>query len=138
MRLRATRPNHVWSYDFVFIRDAYGGKIRMLALIDEFSRKCLTIHCARRIGSIQVIEQLANAKITHGISEHIRSDNGTEFIAKDLHKWLSGIGVKTAYITPGSPWENGFCDSFNGILRDNFLDVEIFYSLQEAKAVVGE
>ena len=86
MRLRATYPNHVWSYDFILIRDAYGGKIRMLTMIDEFSRKCLTIHCARRIGSIQVIEQLANAKITHGISEHIRSDNGTEFIAKDLHK----------------------------------------------------
>ncbi|WP_255534130.1 DDE-type integrase/transposase/recombinase, partial [Polynucleobacter sp. MWH-Berg-3C6] len=76
MRLRATHTNHVWSYDFVFIRDAYGGKIRMLTMIDEFSRKCLTIFCARRIGSIQVIEQLANAMITHGIPEHIRSDNG--------------------------------------------------------------
>ena len=138
MRLRATHPNHVWSYDFVFIRDAYGRKIRMLTMIDEFSRKCLTIHCARRIGSIQVIEQLANAMITHGIPEHIRSDNGPEFIAKELRKWLSGIGVKTAYITPGSPWENGFCESFNGTFRDNLLDGEIFYSLQEAKVVVGE
>ena len=138
MRLRATYPNHVWSYDFVLIRDAYGGKIRMLTLIDEFSRKCLTIHCARRIGSIQVIEQLANAMITHGIPEYIRSDNGPEFIAKELRKWLSGIGVKTAYITPGSPWENGFCESFNGTFRDNLLDGEIFYSLQEAKVVVGE
>ena len=138
MRLRATHPNHVWSYDFVFIRDAYGGKIRMLTLIDEFSRKCLTIFCARRIGSIQVIEQLANAMITHGIPEYIRSDNGPEFIAKELRSWLSGIGVKTAYITPGSPWENGFCESFNGTFRDNLLDGEIFYSLQEAKVVVGE
>lgn len=120
MRLRANHPNHVWSYDFVFIRDAYGRKIRMLTMIDEFSRKCLTIHCARRIGSIQVIEQLANAMITHGIPEYIRSDNGPEFIAKELRKWLSGIGVKTAYITPGSPWENGFCESFNGTFRDNF------------------
>ncbi|MBT8610193.1 transposase, partial [Polynucleobacter paneuropaeus] len=102
MRLRATHTNHVWSYDFVFIRDAYGGKIRMLTMIvpkgisfgHEFSRKCLTIHCARRIGSIQVIEQLANAMITHGIPEHIRSDNGPEFIAKELRSWLSGIGVK--------------------------------------------
>lgn len=138
MRLRATHPNHVWSYDFVFIRDAYGRKIRMLTMIDEFSRKCLTIHCARRIGSIQVIEQLANAMITHSIPEYIRSDNGPEFIAKELRKWLSGIGVKTAYITPGSPWENGFCESFNGTFRDNLLDGEIFYSLQEAKVVVGE
>ena len=138
MRLRATHPNHIWSYDFVSIRDAYGGKIRMLTLIDEFSRKCLTIFCARRIGSIQVIEQLANAMITHGIPEHIRSDNGPEFIAKELRSWLSGIGVKTAYIEPGSPWENGFCESFNGTFRDNLLDGEIFYSLKEAQIIVGE
>jgi len=102
MRLRATHPNHVWSYDFVLIRDAYGGKIRMLAMIDEFSRKRLTIYCARRIGLIQVIEQLANAIIDNGIPEYIRSDNGPEFIAKDLRSLLSGIGVKTAYIEPGS------------------------------------
>jgi transposase InsO family protein len=138
MRLRATHPNHVWSYDFVLIRDAYGGKIRMLTMIDEFSRRCLTIHCARRIGSIQVIEQLANAMVTHGIPEYIRSDNGPEFIAKDLRKWLSGIGVKTAYIEPGSPWENGFCESFNGTFRDNLLNGELFYSLNEARVVVGE
>ena len=138
MRLRATHPNHVWSYDFVQIRDAYGGKIRMLTLIDEFSRKCLAIHCARRIGSVQVIEQLANTMIIHGIPEHIRSDNGPEFIAKELRKWLSGVGVKTAYITPGSPWENGFCESFNGTFRDNLLDGEIFYSLKEAQIIVGE
>jgi len=138
MRLRATHPNHVWSYDFVLIRDAYGGKIRMLTMIDEFSRRCLTIHCARRIGSIQVIEQLANAMVTHGIPEYIRSDNGPEFIAKDLRKWLSGIGVKTAYIEPGSPWENGFCESFNGTFRDNLLNSELFYSLKEARVVIGE
>ena len=138
MRLRARHPNHVWSYDFVLIRDAYGGKIRMLTMIDEFSRRCLTIHCARRIGSIQVIEQLANAMVTHGIPEYIRSDNGPEFIAKDLRKWLSGIGVKTAYIEPGSPWENGFCESFNGTFRDNLLNGELFYSLKEARVVIGE
>jgi transposase InsO family protein len=138
MRLRATYPNHVWSYDFIQIRDAYGGKIRMLTMIDEFSRKCLSIHCSRRIGSIQVIEQLANAMIDNGIPEYIRSDDGPEFIAKDLRKWLFSIGVKTAYITPSSPWENGFCESFNGTFRDNLLDGEIFYSLKEAKVVVGE
>ena len=138
MRLRACAPNDVWSYDFVFIRDAYGGKIRMLTLIDEYTRKCLTIFCARRIDSIQVIEQLANAVITHGIPEHIRLDNGPKFINKDLRKWLSGIGVKTAYLTPDSPWENGFCESFNGTFRDNLLDGVIFYSLYEAKVVVGE
>jgi hypothetical protein len=115
-----------------------GGKIRMLTMIDEFTRKCLTIHCARRIGSIQVIEQLANAMIDNGIPEYIRSDNGPEFIAKELRSWLSGIGVKTAYIEPGSPWENGFCESFNGTFRDNLLDGEIFYSLKEAQIIVGE
>jgi transposase InsO family protein len=87
MRLRVTHPNHVWSYDFVFIRDAYGDKIRMLTMIHEFSRKCLTIYCARRIGSIQVIEQLANAMIDNGIPEYIRTDNGAEFIAKELSSW---------------------------------------------------
>jgi putative transposase len=84
MRLRANHPNYVWSYDFIFIRDAYGDKIRMLTLIDEFTRKCLTIFCARRIGSIQVIEQLANAIIDNGIPEYIQDDNGPEFTAKEL------------------------------------------------------
>jgi putative transposase len=92
----ATHPNHVWGYDFVQIRDAYGGKIRMLNLIDEFSRKFLTIFCARGIGSVQVIEQLANAMIIHGIPKYIRGDNSPEFIAKELRSWLSGIGVKSA------------------------------------------
>ena len=85
-----------------------------------------------------MIEQLANTMIDNGIPKYIRSDNGPEFIAKELRAWLSGIGVKTAYITPGSPWENRFCVSFNGTFRDNLLDGEIFYSLQEAKVVVGE
>ncbi len=128
----------MWNYDFVLIRDAYGDKIRMLTLIDEFSRKCLFIHCARRIGSVQVIEQLANAMIANGIPEDIRSDNGPEFIAKDQRRWLSGIGVKTAYIEPGGPWKNSFCESFNGTFRDNLLDGEIFYSLKEAQIIVGE
>jgi len=138
VRLRASHPNHVWSYDFVFVRDAYGGKIRMLTMIDEYTRRCLTIHCARRIGAIQVIEQLADVMLINGIPEYIRSDNGPEFIAKELRKWLGGIGVKTAYIEPGSPWENGYCESFNGTLRDNLLDGEIFYSLKEARVIVGE
>lgn len=86
MSLRATHPNHVWSYDFVFNRGAYGGKIRMLTMIDKCSIKCLTIHCARRIGSIQVIERLASAMITHSIPEYIRSGSGPEFIAKVLRK----------------------------------------------------
>ena len=98
----------------------------------------LTIHYAGRTGSIQVIEQLANAMIDNGIPECIRGNKGLEFIAKELRSWLSGVGVKTAYIEPGSPWENGFCESFNGTLRDNLLDGEIFYSLKEAQIIVGE
>jgi putative transposase len=85
-----------------------------------------------------VIEQLANSMIDNGIPECIRSDNGPEFIAKELRSWLSGIGVKTAYINPGSPWENSFCESFNGTFRDNLLDGEIFYSLKEAQIIVVE
>jgi len=85
-----------------------------------------------------VIEKLANAMVVHGIPEYIRSDNGPVFIAIDLRRWLSGIGVKTAYIEPGSPWENGFCEKFNGIFKDNLLNGELFYSLKEARIVVGE
>ena len=105
-------------------------------MADEFTGKCLAIHCTRRIGSVQVIEQLANAMIMHDIPEYIRSDNGPEFIAKELRAWLSTVGVEIAYITPGSPGQNGFCESFNGTFRDNLLDGEIFYSLQEAKVIV--
>jgi putative transposase len=120
MRLRATHLNHVWSYDFVFIRDAYGGKIRMLTLIDEFTRKCLTIHCARRIGSIQVIEQLANAMIDNGIPEYIRSDNGPEFIAKELRSWLSGIGVKLLILNPVAPGRMAFVKALTAPLETTF------------------
>lgn len=137
LRLRPEHRNHVWSYDFVLIRDAYGRKIRMLTMIDEFSRKCLTVYCARHIGANEVIEQLANAMIVHGIPEHIRSDNGPEFVANRLRAWLAHVGVKTAYIEPGSPWENGYCESFNGTLRDNLLNGEIFYGVREAQAVVN-
>jgi transposase InsO family protein len=138
LRLRPEHRNHVWSYDFVLIRDAYGRKIRMLTMIDEFSRTCLDIHCARHIGADEVITQLANAMIVHGIPEYIRSDNGPEFVANRLRKWLADIGVKTAYITPGSPWENGYCESFNGTLRDNLLNGEIFYGVREAQTIVNQ
>ena len=121
LRLRPESRNHVWSCDFVLVRDFHGRKIRMLTLIDEFSRRCLTVHCARHIVADEVIEQLAHAMIVHGIPEHIRSDNGPEFVAIRLRKWLASIGVKTAYFEPGSPWENGYCESFNGTLRNELL-----------------
>lgn len=136
MRLSANYPHHVWSYDFVKIGDTYGGKIRMFTMIHEYTKRYLTIHCTRRIGTVQVNEQLVNTIILHGILEYIRSDNGPEFIDKELRTWLSTVGVKTDYITLGSPWEDGFCESYNGIFRDNLMDGEIFYSPQETKMIV--
>jgi transposase InsO family protein len=124
VRLRPERLNHVWSYDFVSTFTHDGRTVRMLNLIDEYTRECLAIHVRRRINSNHVIEVLADAMIEHGIPENIRSDNGPEFVAKELRKWLARTGAKTLYIEPGSPWENGYCESFNSKLRDEFLNGE--------------
>jgi transposase InsO family protein len=133
VRLRPERANHVWSYDFVKGMTHDGRALRILVLIDEYTRECLALRVARRLGSMQVIEVLADVMLVRGIPEHIRSDNGPEFIAKALRKWLGKVGTGTLYIEPGSPWENGYCESFNGKLRDEFLNGEIFYSLKEAQ-----
>jgi len=135
VRLRAERANHVWSYDFVSTFTHDGRTVRMLNLIDEFTRECLAIRPARRLNSFSVIEVLADAMIQHGIPEYIRSDNGPEFVARNLRKWLHRTGAKTLYIEPGAPWENGYCESFNSKLRDEFLNGEIFYSLKEAQVL---
>jgi putative transposase len=108
-----------------------------MTLIDEFTRECLAIRVARRINSLGVIETMADVMITRGVPEHIRSDNGPEMTAKIVRNWLASVGAKTLYIEPGSPWENGYCESFNGKLRDELLNGEIFYSLKEAKVVIG-
>jgi transposase InsO family protein len=136
MRLRAEYPNHVWSYDFVEDRTHEGKKYRMLNIIDEFTHECLAIRIDRRLKSIDVIDALSDLFILRGVPGHIRSDNGPEFIAKAVQTWITAVGAKTAYITPGSPWENGFIESFNARLRDELLDGEIFYSLAEAKIVI--
>jgi putative transposase len=136
VRLRPERANHVWSYDFVSARTHDGRTIRMLTLIDEYSRECLAIRAARRLGRYEVIEALADVMLFRGTPEHIRSDNGPEFVAEELRKWLARVGVGTLYIEPGSPWENGYCESFNGKLRDECLNGEIFYSLKEAQIVI--
>ncbi|MGA8527016.1 MAG: IS3 family transposase, partial [Candidatus Sulfotelmatobacter sp.] len=133
VRLRPERANHVWSYDFVKAMTHDGRALRVLVVIDEYTRECLALRVARRLGSLQVIETLADVMLARGIPEHIRSDNGPEFIAKELRKWLGKVGTRTLYIEPGSPWENGYCESFNGKLRDEFLNGEIFYSLKEAQ-----
>jgi putative transposase len=135
VRLRPERPNHVWSYDFVSAYTHDGRTVRMLNVIDEYSRKCLAIRPQRRLNSRHVIEVVADAMLEHGIPEHIRSDNGPEFVAKQLRKWLADMGTQTLYIEPGSPWENGYCESFNSKLRDEFLNGEIFYSLKEVQVL---
>jgi len=138
IRLRPEYPNHVWSFDFVEGQTHDGRRIRLMTLIDEFTRKCLAIRVARRINAIGVIETLADAMLFNGIPAFIRSDNGPEMVAKVLRQWLSGLGTKSLYIEPGSPWENGFCESFNGKLRDECLSGEIFYSLREAQVVIEQ
>ena len=136
IRLRPEYPNHVWSFDFVEAQTHDGRRLRLMTLIDEFTRKCLAIRVARRINAIGVIETLADAMLFEGIPAFIRSDNGPEMVAKVLRQWLSGLGTKSLYIEPGSPWENGYCKSFNGRLRDECLNGEIFYSLREAQVVI--
>jgi transposase InsO family protein len=138
IRLRPERRNHVWSYDFVEAQTHDGRKVRLMTLIDEFTRECLAIRVARRINSLGVLETMADVMIARGVPEHIRSDNGAEMTAKIVRSWLASVGAKTLYIGPGSPWENGYCESFNGKLRDELLNGEIFYSLKEAQVVIGQ
>ncbi len=138
MRLRPERPNQVWSYDLVNGRTEEGRKLRILTLMDEYTRECLALPVERRMGSRQVMETLSEVMVWRGIPEHIRSDNGPEFIAQELRQWLSNLGTGTLYIEPGSPWENGYCESFNGKLRDECWNGEVFYSLQEAQVVIGQ
>ena len=138
IRLRPEHKDHVWSYDFVTARTADGRAFRMLTIIDEYTRECLAILVERRLTSEDVIDQLFNLFILRGIPEHIRSDNGPEFTAKAVRKWLERLGVKTLFIEPGSPWENGYIESFNGKLRDELLNREIFTTLTEAKVLIED
>jgi len=136
IRLRAERPNHVWSYDFVEDRTHEGRKYRMLNVIDEFTHESLAIRVDRKLKSIDVIDVLSDLFILRGVPEHIRSDNGSEFVAKTVQEWITAVGAKTAYIAPGSPWENGYIESFNARLRDELLNGEIFYTLNEARIAI--
>ena len=115
---------------------ADGRGFRILTIIDEFTRECLALHVARSITSREVIEQLYYLFLLRGVPEHIRSDNGSEFTSKAIRRWLADLGVKTLYIEPGSPWENGYIESFNGKLQDELLKREIFMTLQEARILV--
>lgn len=138
IRLRPYWKNHVWAYDFVSARSHDGRVIRMLTVIDEYTRECLAIEVERRLRSDDVLHCLARLFTSHGPPDHIRSDNGSEFTAEVVRDWLKRLHVKTLYIQPGSPWENGYNESFNGKLRDELLNGEIFYSLIEAKVLIEQ
>ncbi len=138
VRLRPTHRNHVWSYDFVADRTHDGRPIKMLTVIDEYSRECLAIVVERRLQSDDVLSCITELFVKHGPPEHIRSDNGSEFTARVVHQWLKRLGVQTLFIEPGSPWENGYNESFNGKFRDELLNGEIFYTLKEAQVLIEE
>ena len=129
-------PGHVWSYDFVEGRTHDGRKFRILTIIDEFTRECLAIDVARSLKSEDVLERLSDLFVRRGVPTYIRSDNGSEFTATKVRDWLARVGVKTLFIEPGSPWENGYVESFNSRFRDELLDRELFLSLAEVRWVV--
>jgi transposase InsO family protein len=138
VRLRPEHKDNVWSYDFVADRTANGRVFRILNIIDEYTRECMATLAARKIKADDVLDQLFNLFVFWGIPEHIRSDNGPEFTASAVRKWLNRLGVKTLFIEPGSPWENGYIESFNGKMRDELLDREIFTTLEEAKILINQ
>jgi transposase InsO family protein len=138
IRLRPEHANHVWAYDFVAEKTHDGRTLKLLTVVDEYTRECLAILVARRITSHEVLMTLADLFLEYGVPEHIRSDNGPEFVAKAVRGWLADLGVTTLFIEPGSPWENGYIESFNGKLRDELLNGEIFFTLKEAQILVAD
>ena len=136
VRLRAEHPNHVWAYDFVLDHTADGHKLRMLTVVDEYTRECLATRTARRLRCEDVIDCLADLFVCRATPVYLRSDNGAEFTAQAVRDWLERLGVSTLYIAPGSPWENGYVESLIGKLRDELLNGEIFYTLWEAQVLI--
>ena len=135
-RHKAEHKDHVWSYDFVSERTEKGGRLRLLNVVDEFTRECLTIEASRNFTGKNVVEVLKELFVIRGYPKFIRSDNGPEFACQAVKKWLKDSGVGSLFIEPGSPWENGYIESFNGKLRDECLDGELFLCLAEAKYIV--
>ena len=135
---KATGRNHVWSWDFVHDRTDNGGPLKMMTLIDEYTRKCLDIRVARRLTSTDVLSVLSEAIEEEGTPSYIRSDNGSEFIAHQVQQWLSDKNIKAIYIDPGSPWQNGFIESFHNRLRDECLNREVLLSVAEAQVVIEQ
>lgn len=130
---RAEHKDHVWTWDFVFDRTVSGSPLKWLSIIDESTRECLCLKVARGITSEDVIDTLAELFAMRGVPKHIRSDNGPEFIAQAIQCWTEQLGIETLYIEPGSPWENGYAESFHGKLRDEFLAMEEFENLAAAR-----
>ena len=136
-RRRAAGPNDVWCWDFVFDRTASGSPLKWLSIVDEYTRECLALRVDRGVTSEDVIDTLAELFAIRGVPNHIRSDNGPEFIADALRQWLDRVGVETLSIEPGSPWENGYAESFHSRFRDEFLAMEIFDSIRDAQALTA-
>ena len=136
VRHRSEYKDHVWSYDFVHERTKDNRSFRILTVIDEFTRESLGTVVRRKFTSLDVIEVLSELFITRGLPKHIRSDNGPEFTSRAIRQWLTNLEVGPLFIEPGSPWENGYNESFNGKLRDELLNGEIFYTLEEAKIMI--
>ena len=133
---KAEKPNHVWTYDFMEDRTERGGRLKILTVLDEYTRESLAIRVERSIDSHKVIETLDRLVAQRGVPDHIRSDNGPEFIAEAVQKWLGSSGCRTLFINPGSPWENPYIESFNGKFRDECLNMEVFNSGKEAQMIV--
>jgi transposase InsO family protein len=138
IRKRPEYKNHVWAYDFVMDRTHNGKRFRMLTIIDEYTRECLAIKVDRKLNSTHVVDTVLDLFILHGVPEYIRSDNGSEFTAELVRSWLKKLKVNTLFIEPGSPWESGYNESFNGKLRDELLNGEIFYTLKEAQILIEQ
>jgi transposase InsO family protein len=132
---RALHKDHVWCWDFVFDRTASGSALKWLSIVDEYTRECLALKVARSITSENVIDTLAELLAMRGVPGAIRSDNGPEFVAHAIRRWLGQVGVEALYIEPGSPWENGYAESFHGRVRDEFLELEIFDNLSAARSL---
>ena len=135
---QATHRNHVWTWDFIFDRTDKGSTLKMLTMLDEYTRQCLAIRVERQIRSGQVLATLWQAMMQYGIPEHIRSDNGTEFIAGKIQRWLRVDQINTLYIEPGSPWQNGYIESFHSRFRDECLNREWLLNLREARVVIED
>jgi len=136
-RQRAEHKDHVWCWDFVFDRTASGSTLKWLSIVDEYTRECLTLKVDRSITSEDVIDTLAELFAMRGVPRCIRSDNGPEFIAHAIRRWLAQVGVQTLYVEPGSPWENGYAESFHSRVRDEFLALEIFENLRAARELTA-